>query len=95
MDCPECNHVTAEYQRLEQQYAAAINRLYAEIATSVVSEYMKLRAAADQARIDAENARLKLEKHKGIHGKANWRARGLNQTGPGAANGAECRAPRT
>jgi hypothetical protein len=70
MDCPECDRLTAEYRRLEQEYASAVNLLNAPIA-SEVREYIKLRAAADEARIDAEIARLELEKHKGVHRKAN------------------------
>jgi glutaredoxin-related protein len=54
MDCPECSRITAEYQQLEQQYASAVNLLNA-VGASEVREYIKLRAAANEARIDAEN----------------------------------------
>ena len=65
------NRFAAEYQRVQQHYASAVNLLNASISGSEVREYMKLRAAADEARIDAEVARLELEKHQRIHRKAN------------------------
>jgi hypothetical protein len=71
VDCSECDRLTAEYQRLQQEYAAAVNLLNASGAASEVRVYVKLRAAADEARIKAEIARLELQKHKGIHRTPN------------------------
>jgi hypothetical protein len=71
IDCPECNRLTAEYYRLGREYAAAVNLLNASLAASEVSEYIRLRAAAHEARIKAEMARVKLEKHNGSHSNAN------------------------
>ena len=73
MECPECNRLT-EYQRLQQEYASAVNLFKASMAASEVRDHMELRAAADEARIDAEIARLELEKHKGVHRKTQFPA---------------------
>lgn len=71
MDCHECNRLLVEYERLENLYVVAVNALNARSETARASEYIKLRAAADEARMDAELARLELEQHQQIHRKAN------------------------
>lgn len=71
MDCAECDRLLAEYERLEQAYATAVNVLNSSAETANVSEYMRLRAAADEARLDSEVARLQLEQHKRVHSMAN------------------------
>jgi hypothetical protein len=71
MNCPECNRLTVEYQRIGRRYASAVHLLNASIAGADVREYMKLRAAAHEARVDAETVRRELEKHTEIHRKTN------------------------
>jgi len=71
MVCSECNRLLAEYERLEADYAMAIQTLGARRDIAVASEYLRLRTAADEARVDCEVARLELEQHKRIHSKAN------------------------
>jgi len=71
MRCSECDRMLAEYERLEGDYATAIQTLGARRDTAIASEYIRLRTAADEARIDCEVARLELERHKRIHAKAN------------------------
>ena len=71
MRCPECDRLLAEYERLEGDYATAIQTLGARRSRAVASEYIRLRTADDEARVDCEVARLELEQHKRIHGRAN------------------------
>jgi hypothetical protein len=69
--CSECDRLLVEYERLEGDYATSIQTLGARRDTAIASEYIRLRTAADEARIDCEVARLALEQHKRIHTKAN------------------------
>ena len=71
MDCPECNRLSAQYARLERAHADVIKTLSDRIETLSAREYMRLRAAADEARIDAEIAHTEFEQHQRIHAKAN------------------------
>ena len=70
-DCAECDRLLAQYARLEQAYEIAVETLPPGMGTLSVREYMRLRTAADEARIDLGVAHLKLEQHKRIHTKAN------------------------
>jgi hypothetical protein len=71
MACSECDRLQAECARLEQAYETALNTLDIRIDTSPASEYMRLRAAVAEARIDSEVAHLELQRHKRVHSKAN------------------------
>ncbi len=71
MQCLECARLLAEYEKLESDYGTAIQALGSKRDTGVASEYIRLRTAADEARIDCELARLELEQHKRVHAKAN------------------------
>jgi len=71
MDCAECARLVVEYERLEQAYATVVNVLNSRTETATASEYMRLRADADEARLDSEIARLELGQHKRVHAKAN------------------------
>ena len=71
MECDECDRLRAEHERLERAYASAIEVLAARSGISSAAEYTKLRAVADEARIDSEGSRLELERHKRIHSKAS------------------------
>jgi hypothetical protein len=69
MDCPECARLLAEYERLESLKTDAIHALYA--GPLPAGEFAARKIAADQARLDAEVARLGLEQHQQNHVKAN------------------------
>jgi len=70
MKCPECSRLAADYRRLNQAYTVAFDAMLA--ASKVpASDFIKVRIAADDARIDSELARVELEQHKQIHAKAN------------------------
>jgi hypothetical protein len=71
MKCAECARHLAEFERLERAYAAAIYALISIRETTTRSEYPRLRRLDNEARLDAEMARLELIKHKWIHSKAN------------------------
>jgi len=71
MRCLECDRLLAEYEKLETDYATTVQTLGARRDIASASEYIRLRTAADEARIDCEVARLELEQHKRIHAKAN------------------------
>jgi hypothetical protein len=59
MNCRECARLHAEYERLESEYAHA------------AAEFVRLKAAADQARIRCEAVLQELERHQLIHTKTN------------------------
>src|ERR1700733_3386735 len=70
-ECPQCTRLTADLDRLERAYAAALGVLTARAHIARGNEYNALRIAADEARIDSEVARLELEQHKRKHAKVN------------------------
>jgi hypothetical protein len=51
--------------------ANMVKTLSDRIETLSAREYMRLRAAADEARLDSEIARTELEQHKRIHTRDN------------------------
>ena len=58
MNCSECTRLQTEYERLESEHTAA------------AAEFVRLKAAADQARIRCESVRQELERHALIHAVA-------------------------
>ncbi len=72
MKSTDCWRLMDEHERLKGQSAEATERLRegAERRLSPV-EYQTLVVAANDARLDAEIARLELEQHKMVHAKAN------------------------
>jgi hypothetical protein len=71
VDCSQCLFLTTEYESLERAYAAAVTELNTGIKSAPVEEYRRLRKRADESRLDAEVARLELEKHRRSHPKAD------------------------
>jgi len=62
----------AEYERLKRIHEVACVRFSAAAKTKVpVGDYRRLSAAAAEAWLDAECARLELEQHKKGHAIAN------------------------
>ena len=68
MQCDECSRLLAVHERLKGNSAAATQRLQegAERRITLV-EYRRLAAEANEARLEAELARLELEQHKRVH----------------------------
>jgi hypothetical protein len=63
--------LTSDYERLRQLHAEADHQLAAVAGTPDLREYINLRKAAAEARIDSELARLALEQHRRRHSQAN------------------------
>ena len=68
MQCDECARLLAVHERLKGNSAVATQRLHegAEQRITIV-EYRGLAAEANDARLEAELARLELEQHKRVH----------------------------
>lgn len=71
MDCATCKHLAEEYGVRDRAYAKATGALSAGRSKVRADEYIQLRTAASDARLDFEIARLELEKHTLTHVKAN------------------------
>jgi len=71
MACSECSRLRAERDRLEKVHAAAIQALCGGVGAGAGplpgSEYVRLKIAADDARLDLEVARLEFEQHERSH----------------------------
>ena len=64
MECSECVHLLAECERLNEAYTVAFDTMLGRSGTMQGSDFIKLRIATDEAWIDSERARLKLQEHK-------------------------------
>lgn len=71
MTCSHCDRLQREFDRAERVYARAYGVFTSSALTPRASEYNRLKAIADEARIDSEVARLELEQHTRIHARAN------------------------
>jgi hypothetical protein len=61
----------AEHERLDRIYTVAFHTMVERSGTTVTAEFVRLKAASDEGRIDADVARLELENHRRRHAKAN------------------------
>jgi len=62
----------AEYARLKKVYADAVDHLFAVGYQVTDAEYKKLKNSVEEARVQSEIARLKLEEHKlAAHSRAS------------------------
>jgi hypothetical protein len=84
--CRECERLEAERQRYGQALNRAISAMNAAAGNSDnAEEYMKLRATAQEARIDLTLAEAQLCRHQRMHGPISGgrsRPTGRDQTGP-------------
>jgi hypothetical protein len=71
MNCPECDRLTEEFERLERVYCSVIEALTKGRKSAPGRPFKALRTTCDDARRDSEMARLELLKHQEIHRKAN------------------------
>jgi hypothetical protein len=67
MVCPEKASLLAEYEAAALRFAQAVSELRRNIGISVQPQYEQLQDAADAAQAAAEEARLSLEQHTGMH----------------------------
>lgn len=71
MACAECDRLSTELERLERIYARALGVLRENANDGSTAEYQRLSAATYETRIDADVARIELERHQRTHTKAN------------------------
>jgi hypothetical protein len=67
MDCPECVHLLAECERLNEAYTVAFETMIEHCRAIHGTNFTVLKIAADDAWFAAERARLKLQEHKRRH----------------------------
>jgi glycerol dehydrogenase-like iron-containing ADH family enzyme len=67
MDCPECVHLLAECERLNEAYTAAFDTMIERSGTMAGADFTSLRVAADHAWLESERVRLELREHKRRH----------------------------
>lgn len=70
-DCPQCARLRSEYELAELTYAKAVLRLSEREEQAYEDEYLHLREIASDARMEADLARLLLERHQRVHTSAN------------------------
>jgi len=70
MECAECSRLIAAHERLKGDSAVAKHQLQEGAIRWLLPpvEYQALLATANEAWMDAECARLELERHKHTHG---------------------------
>lgn len=68
--CEECARLTAEYNRRNQALTAAREAANAAFEAPAY-QYRRLRAVSNEAWLDAETARLELERHRRGHRQAD------------------------
>ena len=67
MECPECVHLVAECERLNETYTIAFETMIRHSRAIHGTQFTVLKIAADDAWFDSERARLKLQRHKRMH----------------------------
>jgi hypothetical protein len=68
---PECDGLITEHERLKQRYAVAVDHLFAIGYQVTDTEYRKLKNSIEEARVQSEITRERLEKHKlVVHSRA-------------------------
>jgi len=65
-DCAECNRLMAECERRDREYKEALAALKS-LEASPAPVFMSSRLMADEAKLDAELARRKLDRHRKQH----------------------------
>lgn len=72
MDCPECDRLTTEYQRLKRLYLIAVEILFATGYDAADAEYAKLKNSVEEARGQSEISAFKLARHKlAVHSESD------------------------
>ena len=69
--CVICDHLAADHEHLELMYQVASDVMISRHAEPSAAVFNALRAAAENARLDCEIARLTLEQHRRVHTGAN------------------------
>jgi hypothetical protein len=66
--CVTKRRLLADYESKAALFSASVTALNAQIGTSSKGEYEAMRRTVDEARVNAEEVRLKLERHTAEHG---------------------------
>jgi hypothetical protein len=66
---PDCDNLAAEYERLKQVYAEAVDLLFTTGYQATDEEYLTLRNAVEEARAQSEIAGVRLSRHKPEHAR--------------------------
>jgi len=66
--CEEKTRLVSEYNRATTIFSDAVEQLHKRIGTSSKDEYESLTRATEDARMQAEEARLMMERHVKDHG---------------------------
>jgi hypothetical protein len=67
MPCLKCAELVAEFSRRVDASYLAVKALGSRVEHAAAAEYNRLKAVADEARIEAELAHVALEEHKQQH----------------------------
>jgi len=67
MVCPECVHLHAECERLNEAYTSAFATMIEQCRAMHGADFTTLKIATDDAWFDWERARLKLQTHEWKH----------------------------
>ncbi len=67
MNCPECARLDAERARLESAATVASARLDDQLSTANVRQYLRLRTAAHEAKLELSMAEIELTRHLQKH----------------------------
>ena len=70
-NCAECHRLLLEYELAELAYAKAVLKLSEREEGAYQDEYLHLREIASDARMEADLARLLMERHQRVHTSAN------------------------
>jgi hypothetical protein len=67
MACEQKARLTAAYEAAAKRFSAAVTELQRKMGTSPRAAYQRLMLASEDARTQAERARIALEEHIGKH----------------------------
>jgi hypothetical protein len=67
MDCPECDRLTAEYERRKRHYFDAVELLFATGWQVTDGAHGALKNSVEEARAQWEISRFRLNTHKSDH----------------------------
>jgi hypothetical protein len=80
MNCPLCRRLEAEYHASQHLHVATARVLNERTETATTPEYSRLQVAKSDARIDAELARLQLDRHRLMHELTAHGSGGISKT---------------
>jgi hypothetical protein len=67
MNCEKKSRLATEYEASTMKFSEAVTQLRKKMGTSAREEHRRLDRAANEARVNSEQARLALEQHIAAH----------------------------